>query len=98
MLENLRRERPLSLKVELEMVDDLIDNLRFFEEGDNSHLVTTGKTTKRIHLADLTDYLGSAFGGHIVWLTLSEDNMSVREIIEYVHSKKVLFLNGSLFI
>jgi hypothetical protein len=37
------------------MADDLIDNLRLLDEGNNTNLATTGRTKKRIHLVGLLD-------------------------------------------
>jgi hypothetical protein len=61
----MRRRRPFGLKGQLEMTDDPVDRLRFFDERDDSHPAATSGTTKRIHLVDLADHLGPAFGRHI---------------------------------
>ena len=50
LLENTRRRWPCSLETELEMTDD-------------SHLASTYRTDQWIHLVDLADHLGPAFGG-----------------------------------
>ncbi len=71
MLDSLWR-RPLGLEGQFEGNDDPVDNLRLFDKRDNSHLTSTGRTTKRIHLVDPTDHLGTAIGGHIVKLIFSE--------------------------
>ncbi len=53
--------RPFSYEGEIKMADDPIDNLRLFDEGNNTYLATTGRTKKQIHLEDLTDHLLPAF-------------------------------------
>lgn len=39
------------------MADDAVDDLRLFDEGDDSHPATTCRTTKRIDLVDFPDHL-----------------------------------------
>jgi hypothetical protein len=58
LVEIMRRRRPdqpdpFGYEAELKMADDLIDNLRLLDEGNNTNLATTGRTKKRIHLAGL---------------------------------------------
>jgi len=48
LLNELRGWWTLSLEAELEMADDLIDDLRVFDEGDDTHLASAGRTNKRV--------------------------------------------------
>ncbi len=54
--------RTLSLEAELEMADDLIDGLRVFDEGDDTHLASAGRTNKMVYLVNFADHLGPASG------------------------------------
>jgi len=83
-LDNLWRRRPLGLEAELEMVDDLIDNLRPFDKRYTSQLATTGRAQQRVHFIDLADHLGPAFGGHIVWLIFNERGREGSPLLPYV--------------
>ncbi len=71
-MEKLRRGWPFGLEAELEIVDDLIDGCGIFDEGNDLHLASTRRTDQWIHLVDLADHLGPAFGGHIVWLIFND--------------------------
>ena len=53
LVEIMRQRSSFGYEAELKMADDLIDNLRFLDEGNNTNLTTTGRTKKRIHLVDL---------------------------------------------
>jgi hypothetical protein len=71
-LDMMRRRWPFSLKCQLEITDDPVDRLRFFEERDDSHPAATSGTIKRIHLEDLADHLGPALGGHISRIIIND--------------------------
>jgi len=43
-------KRSFSFEDELEMADDPIDNLELFDEGDNPHLATGGRTNKTVNV------------------------------------------------
>jgi len=58
LLENTRRRWPFGFKGQLEMSSDPVDDLRFFDKRDDSHLATACGTTKRIHFIDLANHLG----------------------------------------
>ncbi len=53
----------LSLKGELKMADDSVDDLVIFDKSDDSHLSSTARAQQRVCLIDFTDHLGPAFGG-----------------------------------
>jgi len=57
--------RPFGFKCQLEMTDDPVDNLMVLNERDDSHSASTGRTDQRVHLKNLADYLGPAFGRYI---------------------------------
>jgi len=64
LLEISGRRRTFSFKGQFEGSDDAVDDIRFYDKRDNSHLTFTGRTTKKIHLVDLADHLGFASGCH----------------------------------
>jgi len=48
------------------MADDLIDGLRVFDEGDDTHLALAGRTNKRVYLINFADHLSPAFGRDMI--------------------------------
>jgi len=68
----VRRRWPVSFKGQLEVGGDPVDDLRFFDKRDDSHLATTGGAQQRVNFIDLANHLGPAFGGHIVWLIFND--------------------------
>lgn len=42
------------------MADDLIDGLRVFDEGDDTHLSSASRTQQRVYLINFVDHLGPA--------------------------------------
>jgi hypothetical protein len=59
----LRWRRAFSLKGELEMADDPIDNFGIFNKGDDFHLCAALRAEERIHFIDFSYHLRPAFGG-----------------------------------
>jgi len=74
----LRRGRRLGLEAELKMADDLIDGLRVFDEGDDTHLSSAGRTNKRVNLIDFSDHLSPASGRDMIF-PFNEQRMEGRE-------------------
>jgi len=87
LLENTRRRWPFGFKGQLEMSNDPVDDLRFFDKRDDSHLATACGTTKRIHFIDLANHLGPALGRHIVWFLFNNRGRGeCRGILAYLSS------------
>ena len=62
------------------MGDNLVDDLRLFDKRDDFHLATTCRTTKRIHLVDLTPSKNE----HHILQENFRNNEKVSDKIQYV--------------
>jgi len=67
LLNELRGRWSFSLEAELEMADDLIDGLRVFDEGDDTHLASASRTQQRVYLINFADHLGPASGRDMIF-------------------------------
>ncbi len=64
LLDIMKRRWPFGFKIQPEIADDPVDDLRLFDKRDDSHLSTTCRTIKWIHFVNLADNLQkSNFGG-----------------------------------
>jgi len=61
----MMRRRPFGFEGQFEMTDDPVDGLRLLDKRDDSHPAATRRTDQWIHLINLADHPGPAFGERV---------------------------------
>ena len=58
-----------------------INDLRVFDEGDDTHLASAGRTNKRVYLINFADHLGPASGRDMI-LPFNDRRMEAGDMVE----------------
>ncbi len=84
----MRRRRPFGFKGQLEMADDPVDGLSYFDKRDDSHLATTCGATQGIHFIDLADHLCPTFGREMLCACGKRAWILIFDLIKLLSNKK----------